>query len=100
MTEFAINSAINALTGYVPFDLNYTYMPSMIKEIALDPPAPPGVKAFAAQALYNIKAAHDAIIASRVFHCHHTNSKHHDNPDINEGNLIYLSTKNLSLPKG
>jgi hypothetical protein len=100
MTEFAINSAINALTGYALFDLNYAYMPSMIKEISLDPPAPPGVRAFASQALYNIKSAHDAIIVSRVFHHHHANNRHCDDPEINEGDLVYLSTKNLLLPKG
>ena len=99
MMEFAINSAINASTGYAPFDLNYAYMPSMIKEISLDPPAPPGVRAFAAQALYNIKAAHDAIIASRVFHRHYANTRRREDPEINEGDLVYLSTKNLSLPK-
>jgi hypothetical protein len=64
MMEFAINSAINALTGYMLFDLNYVYIPSMIKEISLDPPASPGVRAFAAQVLYNVKSAHDAIIMS------------------------------------
>jgi hypothetical protein len=100
MTEFAINSAINASMGHVPFDLNYTYMPSMIKEISLDPLALSGIRVFASQALYNIKSAHNAIIASRVFHHHHANNRHHEDPEINEGNLIYLSTKNLLLPKG
>ena len=27
MVEFAINSSINATTGYAPFELNYRYMP-------------------------------------------------------------------------
>ena len=27
MVEFAINSSINATTGYAPFKLNYRYMP-------------------------------------------------------------------------
>ena len=27
MVEFAINSSINATTGYAPFELNYGYMP-------------------------------------------------------------------------
>ena len=27
MVEFAINSSINATTGYAPFELNYVYMP-------------------------------------------------------------------------
>ena len=27
MVEFAINSSVNATTGYTPFELNYGYMP-------------------------------------------------------------------------
>ena len=27
MAEFAINSSVNATTGYAPFELNYGYMP-------------------------------------------------------------------------
>jgi len=34
--EFAINSSILKTTGYAPFELNYGYMPSMIKEIWSD----------------------------------------------------------------
>ena len=33
MVEFAINSSVSGTTGYAPFELNYGYMPSMIKEI-------------------------------------------------------------------
>jgi hypothetical protein len=72
----------------------------MIKHIPLDPPAPPGVRAFAEQARYNIKAAHDAIIESRTFQRHHANKRRRDDPEIHENDLVYLSTKNLSLPKG
>jgi hypothetical protein len=73
LTEFAINLAVSASTGFVPFELNYAYMPRMIKNIPLDPPAPPGVCAFAEQVCYNIKAAHDAIIESCTFQHHHAN---------------------------
>jgi len=100
MTEFAINSAVSASTGFAPFEINYGYVPSMIKEIRKDPPAPPGVRAFVEQALHNIRAAHDAIIASRVFQTHHANKRRRDELEIHEGALMYLSTKNLSLLKG
>jgi len=36
MVEFAINLSISETTGYSPFELNYGYMPSMIKEIRND----------------------------------------------------------------
>lgn len=100
MVEFAINSSINAATGYAPFELNYAYMPSMIRQIPSDHQPSPGVRAFAQQALYNLASAHDAIIASRVFQRHYANAKRRPEPKIDEGNLVYLSTKNLSLPKG
>ena len=29
MAEFAINSSVNATTGYTPFELNYGYMPRL-----------------------------------------------------------------------
>ena len=100
MVEFAINSSINATTGYAPFELNYAYIPRMIREIKTDQAPSPGIRAFAQQALYNVAAAHDAIIASRVFQRHHANARRRKEPQINEGDLVYLSTKNLALPKG
>lgn len=100
MVEFAINSSINSTTGYAPFELNYAYMPTMINQVSVDQGSSPGVKAFAQQALYNIAAAHDAIIASRVFQRHYANARRRPELKINEDDLVYLSTKNLSLPKG
>ncbi|KIY68288.1 hypothetical protein CYLTODRAFT_443477 [Cylindrobasidium torrendii FP15055 ss-10] len=44
--------------------------------------------------------AHDAIIASRVFQTHYANTKRRPDLDISDDSLVYLSTKNLSLPKG
>jgi hypothetical protein len=55
LTEFAIISAVSASTGFAPFEINYAYMPRMIKNIPLDPLAPPGVRGFAEQVCYNIK---------------------------------------------
>ena len=46
-----------------------------------------------------IMSAHDAIIASRVNHTVQANRKH-QKANFKEGDLVYLSTKNISLPKG
>jgi len=59
----------------------------------------PGVRTFAQQALQNLAAAHDTI-ASRVVQRHYSNTRRRQEPTIKEGDLVYLSTKNLSLPKG
>jgi hypothetical protein len=100
MTEFAINASISDSTGFTPFELNGPGMPAMLKQIPEDNRAPLGVKSFAAQALQNVAAAHDAIIASRVFQRHQANARRQEEPTINKGDLVYLSTKKLSLPKG
>ena len=44
--------------------------------------------------------AHDAIIEHHVMQAHHTNRHHKPGEHFSPGDLVYLSTKNLSLPKG
>jgi hypothetical protein len=55
---------------------------------------------FAMNALHNMAIAHDSIIAERVFQHHHANRHRRGEPDITQGQLVYLSTKNLMMPKG
>ncbi len=104
MTEFAINSSINASTGFAPFELVSGYMPTLIRDLAREP-ALPGVRDFAERAIANVQSAHDTIIASRVSQTHYANRHRReenttDDPDFKVGGLAYLSTTNLSLPKG
>jgi len=100
LTEFAINASISATTGYAPFELNGGHMPSMIREIRSDEAIPKGIKDFANQALQNLADAHNAIIESRVFQAKNANTKHSEEPKIKAGDLVYLLTRNLNLPKG
>jgi hypothetical protein len=101
MTEFAINSSVNASTGFAPFELNGGYMPRMITEMPEGAKAAPkGIRAFAEQALMNLMAAHDAIIASRVNQTFHANKRRRPEMPFDEGDEVYLSTENLNLPKG
>ena len=53
MVEFAINSSINATTGYAPFELNYGYMPQSGQHILTDT-AFKGVKQFTQQAMWTL----------------------------------------------
>jgi hypothetical protein len=55
---------------------------------------------FAMNALRNMAVAHDVLIAERVFQQFHADKHRCDEPDIWKGELVYLSTKNLSMPKG
>ena len=100
LTEFAINASVSGTMGYAPFELNGGHMPSMIKEIRSDEAIPKGIKDFASQALQNLADAHDAIIETRVFQTKNANKQRSEEPGIKAGDLVYVSTKNLNLPKG
>jgi len=100
MTEFAINVSIAETTKFVPFELNRGYMPSMLKKIWSDDIIPKGIKSFAEAALQNLVDVHDAIIEACVFQMSCVNAHRRTEPEIVEGSLVYLSTKNLNLLKG
>ena len=59
----------------------------------------PGVQAFAQRMKDAIMMAHDAIIEARAAQVVQAN-KHRRAASFGVGDLVYLSTKNLSLPKG
>ena len=44
--------------------------------------------------------AHDAIIEAQVNQTHHANKRRREEPEFEKGSYVYLSTKNLNLPKG
>ncbi len=98
MTEFAINSSVNKSTGFVPFELTYGY----ILQMTLSVPTSEfkGVHKITQRAIDNLQAAHDAIIMSHVKQTMQSNKSQSPKPMISEGDLVYLSTKELSLPKG
>src|SRR5260370_18073974 len=98
MMEFAINSSINKSTGFAPFKLIYGYMPQMALSIPISEYK--GVHEFAQKALENIQATHDTIIMSHVWQTIQANKHQSPEPMIKQGNLVYLSTKELNLPKG
>jgi hypothetical protein len=46
-----------------------------------------------------IMSAHDAVIRARVKQTHEANKQRQTCP-LTKGDLVYVSTKNISLPKG
>jgi hypothetical protein len=98
MAEFAINSTVSSSTQFTPFELNYGWLPHLTFSNALSNYA--GVNNFIENAMNNIMAAHDAMIASRVFHTHQANKSRRPESVIKVGDLVYLSTRDLNLPKG
>ena len=99
MVEFALNSSVSATTGFAPFKLNQGYMPQIRMPTSFDTMFK-GVKQFALQAKWDLMAAHDAIIANRVQQTFHTNKKCCTSDLYHVGDHMYLSTQNLTLPKG
>ena len=98
MTEFAINSSMNKSTGFVPFELTYGYIPQMMLSIPTSEFK--GVHKFTQRAIDNLQATHNAIIMSHVWQTMQSNKHQSPEPMISEGDLVYLSTKELNLPKG
>lgn len=105
MVEFALNSSISSSTGFAPFELTGGFLPRMVQSIPTS--ALPGVKQFAEAALDNLQKARDAIIAARVQQTFHANKRRRDENvhrgeerPVGVGDMVYLSTENLNLPKG
>ena len=97
--EFAINSARSESTGYAPFFLNHGRMP---RSMIWDNPGTeeyPAVRAYAQKVKYAIMMAHDSILGARVKQTRDANRRRRPSPFV-RGDLVYVSTKNLSLPKG
>jgi hypothetical protein len=99
MVEFALNSNVSSTTGFTPFELNNGYMPRIGMPLANDTKFT-SVRQFMQQARTNLLAEHDAIIENRVSQTFHANKKCRASPGYQRGDRVYLSTKNLTLPKG
>ena len=59
-----------------------------------------GVKQFAFQVKWDLIVAHNAIITNCVQQMFHANKKRHASDIYHVGDHMYLSTQNLTLPKG
>ena len=101
MVEYALNSSISSPTGFAPFELNYGHRPEMMSRVDRGVTlSPPGVEMFIQQVLENLAMVHNAIIESRIGQTYHANKRKGIMPKFEIGDLVYLSTKNLSMPKG
>lgn len=92
----AAGSARSSTTGFPPFQLNYRRNPSSLIWRVED--EFPGVQKFA-ERKKAITSAHDAIIALRIENTGQANKKR-SIANYKEGDLVCLSTENISLPKG
>jgi hypothetical protein len=100
MVEFALNSAISSSSGFAPFELNYGYSPSVNPGMTPKPSMVPGVKHFVTCALQNLADAHDTIIESHMCQTHQANHCRCKDDTFTVGDLVYVSSADLLLPKG
>jgi hypothetical protein len=101
MVEFAMNSSVSRSTGYAPFDLTFGYIPTLRGLLDQVPTtAKPGVREFANRARQCLSEAHDSIIAARVSQTFHANKRRREEQLYNPGDRVWLSTENLTMPKG
>ncbi|CAD6915187.1 unnamed protein product [Tilletia controversa] len=101
-TELAMNSQVSNTTGFSPFEMLYGFNPTMIKvPDSLSRTSPfKGVKQYHEQIKLNMMSAHDSIITARTRQTTQANKRRSATPPYEEGELVYLSTKNLKLPSG
>ena len=99
MVEFVLNSSVSATTGYAPFELNQGYMPQIGMLTSFDTTFK-GVKQLVLQVKWDLMVAHDVIIANRIQQTFHANKKPRASDLYHVGDHIYLSSQNLTLPKG
>ena len=97
--EFAINLTRSESTGFAPFFLNTGRMPCVMVWDAAGPDKYLGVRAFAQKMKNAVMAVHDSILAARVKQTCDANRQCHPAP-FKLGDLVYVSMKNMSLPKG
>ena len=99
MVELALNRNISTTMGLAPFEITCGHMPRIELPLVNDTKFK-GVKCFAQQAQWNLMAAHDAIIEKCIMQMFHANRKCQASDKYKPGNRVYLSTQNLTLPKG
>src|SRR6202011_2358477 len=98
LTEFALNSSVNSLSSFALFKLNCGYMPRLVPFPAKEAKYK-GVREFAQRARSNLEMAHNAIIEARVKATYQANRHRSEETVFEVGDLAYLSTANLNLPK-
>ena len=79
--------------------MNYGRLP---RTMIWDSPGPteyPGVRAYAMKMKHTVMAVHDSIIAARVKQTKDANKRRRPCP-LQKGDLVYISTKNISFPRG
>lgn len=96
--KFTMNNTRSKMTGFAPFFLYSGRMPRPMIWENPESSEFPGVCIHAQQMKDMIMSAHNAMLAAHVKQTVSANRMHRPAP-FEEGDLVYISTKNLNLPK-
>ena len=96
MTEFAINQAENASTGFSPFELLYGQKPNKLIDLVDKDETVPAADQFFKRMQIAIKVAREAIIEAQKKQKEYADKKRRDH-DFKIGDMVMLSTANLNL---
>jgi hypothetical protein len=99
LIQFVMNSAENESTGLAPFEINYGWMPGIIREIEFES-SRPGVRQFTENITSVINKTFDCLLAQRTRQATKVNRRRREGQNFQIVNLVLLSTENLNLPKG
>jgi hypothetical protein len=104
MAQYVINSSVSETTGYAPWELNRGYIPqslgSRLATISENELAE--VTRFAEHAREELLLAQDALISARIRRVHYVNQQRSSVAEshFSEGDLVWLSTRNMSIVPG
>lgn len=97
--EFAINLSRSESMGYSPFFLNSGQLPRVMIWNNPSKDEYPNVRVYAERMKLALMAAHDALLTARVKQTTQANRRRRASPFVT-GDLVYISTKNINLPRG
>jgi hypothetical protein len=99
LVKFAMNSAKNESTGTTLFEVNYGWLPCIMRGVKFDS-SRPGIKQFAENISSIINKTFDRLLAQRTRQVIKANHRRREGQSFQAGDLVLLSTENLNLPKG
>ena len=99
LIEFAMNSAVHGSTGHAPFELNYGWMPRMIRGVDFGS-SRDGVKRFVENINNVLDKTFDKLLTQRTRQAVESNKHRREGQAFKEGDWVLLSSKNINLRKG
>ena len=99
LIEFAMNSAVHGSTGHAPFELNYGWMPRMIRGVDFGS-SRDGVKRFVENINNVLDKTFDKLLTQCTRQAVESNKHRREGQAFKKVDWVLLSSKNINLRKG